>query len=265
MLLIGIIGGGAYGITRFLLNNDDKEPAPQIAVIADPTATPAVTATQETTTSQSEVTATTAPAPTATTAPEPTQPAAASNDTNSANGNSAATTPASETVSSGSATAFLPGAAALDGNWAITDEGTRDKAQVAEAIGVNGDELLTTWRWRENSYRDLTRIDPASYPDETTYINVSVHRFANADGASAALTALSDIVVEVQGLQDIETPVIGDQARGLSGPGDGVNLYVLYVQDGKYLIRIGGSSATGDPAGTVNALAQSIVAGQTAS
>ena len=62
--------------------------------------------------------------------------------------------------------------------------------------------------------------------------NVSVHRFANADGASEALTALSDIVVSAQGLQDVETPAIGDQARGLAGPGDGVNLYVLYVQDG---------------------------------
>jgi hypothetical protein len=60
----------------------------------------------------------------------------------------------------------------------------------------------------------------------------------------------------------VETPAIGEQARGLAGPGDGVNLYVLYVQDGKYLIRLGGSSVTGDPAPMVNDLAEQILAGQ---
>ena len=169
---------------------------------------------------------------------------------------------AAQSGSTGSSEAFLPDPATLEGAWVVTDEGERTKAEVAEAIGANGDELLTSWRWRENFYEDLNRNDAADAPDDASFINVSVHRFANADGASEALTALSDIVVSAQGLQDVETPAIGDQARGLAGPGDGVNLYVLYVQDGKYLLRLGGSSAAGDPAPMVNALAEQILAGQ---
>ena len=261
LLLIGIVGGGAYGITRLLNDDNDSPQRSQVAAVPDTTATPA--ASPASSSEQPAPTATTAPPPTATTAAEePTQPPAAGDVAPSSE--DAGSTPASETISADNTEAFLPPPEALDGEWAITDEGDRTKAQVAEAIGANGDELLTSWRWRDNFYRDLTRVDPASFPDETTYINVSVHRFANAEGAAEALTALSDIVVNVQGLQEIETPVMGDLARGLSGPGDGVNLYVLYVQDGKYLIRIGGSSATGDPAATVNGLAQTILADQQA-
>jgi len=258
VLLLGIIGGSAYGITRYLQRDDKPSDAPVVAVnSATPTAT--VAPTQETTGNQPEPTATSAPEPTATVAAEPTQPAAGAPVESASNAQEAPATAASGTSAAGGAEAWLPAASALDGDWTITDEGKRTKAEVADAIGPNGDELLTSWRWRENFYRDLTRVDPASYPDETTYINVSIHRFANAEGAAESLVALSDVVVDVQGLQEIETPVIGDLARGLSGPGDGVNLYVLYVQDGKYLIRLGGSSATGDPAATVNALAEQIV------
>jgi hypothetical protein len=270
LLLIAVIGGGAYAITRYL-GNDDKNPNdPAVAAVTDGSVTPTTSATEASGNQQNAPTATTgAAAPTPTPGAEPTTAATEANVDGASTSGEDATTPESDgssstTDPSGSAQAFLPDASAVDGDWAVTDEGERTKAEVAEAIGADGEELLTSWRWRENFYRDLTRIDPDSFPDETTYINISVHRFANADGASEALTALSDIVVSAQGLQDVDTPAIGDQARGLSGPGDGVNLYVLYVQDGKFLIRIGGSSATGDPADTVNALAQTIVDSQDA-
>lgn len=262
VLLIGIVGGGAYGVTRLLNDDDDAPKSSQVASVPEATVTPASPPAQDSVAEQPAPTVTTAPPPTETAAPAPTEPPAASGGERTGTSEDAAQTPETETISSNNTQAFLPPASALDGEWAITDDGERTKAQVADAIGANGDELLTSWRWRDNFYRDLTRIDPASFPNETTYINVSVHRFANADGAAEALTALSDIVVEIQGLQEVETPVMGELARGLSGPGDGVNLYVLYVQDGKYLIRIGGSSATGDPAATVNGLAQTILADQ---
>jgi hypothetical protein len=268
LLLIAVIGGGAYAITRYLDNGDDNSETPVVAATTG-TVTPTVAATQASDTEQTAPTATAGAAePTATTAAaEPTQPpaeggSAANGDAATATVADASSGDAAQSGSTGSSEAFLPDPATLEGAWVVTDEGERTKAEVAEAIGANGDELLTSWRWRENFYEDLNRNDAADAPDDASFINVSVHRFANADGASEALTALSDIVVSAQGLQDVETPAIGDQARGLAGPGDGVNLYVLYVQDGKYLLRLGGSSAAGDPAPMVNALAEQILAGQ---
>jgi hypothetical protein len=261
LLLIAVIGGGAYAITRFL-DDDDEPENPPVAAVTDGSVTPTLAPTQPADAQQTAAPTTAAAAPTATAeAPAATEAAddaavqgAAQAEATSAPGDS------SEEDATGSAAAFLPAPAALQGDWVAIDEGERTKAEVAEAIGANGDELLTGWRWRENFYVDLNRNDAA--PEDASFINVSVHRFANADGASQALTALSDIVVNVQGLQEVETPAIGEQARGLSGPGDGVNLYVLYVQDGKYLIRIGGSSTAGDPAGAVNSLAETILANQ---
>jgi hypothetical protein len=265
LLLIGVIGGGAYAITRFL---DDYEPNenPTVVAATDGTVTPTLAPTQATDDGGAPApTATTAAETAPTTAPPPSGATEAPTEENvdpaAAGAESTAPAGDSEDISaSESAEAFLPEPAVLVGDWAITDEGERTKAEVADAVGPDGDALLTSWRWRENFYRDLNRNDAADAPDDASFINVSVHRFANAEGASEALTALSDIVVSAQGLQDVETPAIGELARGLAGPGDGVNLYVLYVQDGKYLIRLGGSSATGDPAPTVNALAEEIVA-----
>lgn len=258
LLLIGVIGGGAYLVTRFLGSNDKPE-NPPVAAVTGEGVTPTPTAAQLAEAQQSAPTPTTA-APTVTTAAA--QPTERPTDAPVQAAGAEATPAAGGDTAAGSAEAWLPDVSDLEGEWTVTDEGQRTKTEVAAAIGANGDELLTSWRWRENYFREMTRVDPQSFPGETTFVSVSVHRFENAEGAAEALTALSDIVVEAQGLQDVETPVIGDKARGLAGPGDGVNLYVLYVQDGEYLLRLGGSSVTGDPSVTINTLAQQMVTKQ---
>lgn len=262
LLLIAVIGGGAYAITRLLDDNDAPDDA-QVAAVTETTVTPTSASAEQTQAPQVIPTATSAEsAPT----PTPEAPAAteapAEADAAAAGEATIASAGSDDQAATDSAESYLPEPEDIEGNWNVVNEGERTKAEVGEAIGPDGEAQLTSWRWRENFFRELTRTDPESFPDETTFISVSAHRFANAEGAAAALTDLSDIVVSAQGLQDVEAPAIGDQARALSGPGDGVNLYVLYVQDGKYLIRLGGSSVTGDPAETINALAEQILANQ---
>ncbi len=156
---------------------------------------------------------------------------------------------------------YLPDPSVLRGDWMISDEGERTKSEVAAGIGADGDELLTAWRWRENFYRDLTRNDSNVDSAGAAFISVSIHRFAGGEGAAAALDYFPDLVMEVQQLNEVSVPRIGEQSRAVAGPGDGVNLYVLFIQQGRYYLRFGGSSVDGDPSTTIIELAKHVIAG----
>ena len=161
---------------------------------------------------------------------------------------------------------LLPELQDFDGQWTVEQEGERSETEVAEALGPEGEELLRTWGWQENSYRDFARENPEQFPDEATFVNVSIHGFADAEGAATALQVLSQQVVDVQHLEELPVDDLGENARALSGPGDGVNLTVVYVQAGNFLIRVGASSELGDPAGMAIDVAEVILAkGESAS
>jgi nitrite reductase (NO-forming) len=142
---------------------------------------------------------------------------------------------------------LLPELQDLDGQWTVEQEGERSDTEFAEAVGPDGKELLLAWGWQESVYRDFAREDPELFSYEATFVNVSIHGFADDEGAAAALQALSQIVVDVQLLKEISVDDLGYNARVLSGPGDDVNITVVYVQAGNFLIRVGASSEAGDP------------------
>ena len=50
-------------------------------------------------------------------------------------------------------------------------------------------------------------------PGGTTFLNVSVHRFADAESAANAMVFFSDQVIFGQGLQEVEPPAVGETAR----------------------------------------------------
>jgi len=146
----------------------------------------------------------------------------------------------------------------------LADEAARGKQDVAAALGGTDEafQLLDDWGWSGNAFRDFVLpqdVEPG--PGGTTFLNVSVHRFADAESAANALIYFSDQVVISQGLQDVEAPAIGDSARLLVGAPDGVPLTIFYVQDGPIMYRMGGSSANidSDPTADVLSVAQAIV------
>ena len=223
--------------------------------VAVPTATVesvAATATEPATDSQVQVPVAPTLAPEPTAAPTEAAAAPATTDVAVAPADQQSTSTDQSTTAGQteirSATSMLPTADELDGVWVVSNEGERSKEEVAAQLGDNGDQLLTDWSWRENVYNEITRQSPESFPSDATFLSVSVHRFASETGAADATQYLADIVVDAQGLQEVADVGIGDASRGLAGPGDGVNLYVLYVQDGNFVIRLGGASAIGDPA-----------------
>ena len=163
--------------------------------------------------------------------------------------------------------AFLPSESQVPAGMILADEAERSKAEVLEQLGDTQEaaDELDAWGWSGNAYREFV-IPPDTAPETggATFLNVSVHRFADTPSAAEAMIVFSDQVIFVQGLQEIEAPAIGDSARLLQGSPDGVPLTVLYAQQGPIMYRIGGSSNEngGDPTADVLAVAAEIIAGQ---
>ncbi|MGI8477278.1 MAG: hypothetical protein ACR2OO_13035 [Thermomicrobiales bacterium] len=158
--------------------------------------------------------------------------------------------------------ALLPAASALPAGFVQTEKDKRTKDQVAGSFADPADATtkLDGWGWKENQYIAF-EIPAAGNPVPTTtnVINVSVHRFSDKQGAAEALTYFADAVVQAQDLAETTIDPIGEQSRALKGAPDGSNLVVLYIRDGNYLIRIGGSSPQGDPTTDVVAVAKKVV------
>lgn len=161
---------------------------------------------------------------------------------------------------------FLPTPDQVPAGLILADEAERSKADVVVSLGGSDEasQLLDDWGWSGNAFREFILGEDAVPPGGTTYLNVSVHRFADAESAANALIFFSDQVIFGQGLQEVEAPAVGETARLLLGAPDGVPLAVLYAQDGPILYRIGGSTATAesDPSADVLAVAAAIIPGQ---
>lgn len=161
---------------------------------------------------------------------------------------------------------LLPTQAQLPPGLVLADEAERSQAEVVSSLGgtEEASQLLDEWGWSGNAFRDFIADPQAPPPTGTTFLNVSVHRFADAESANDAMVVFSDYVIFNQGLQRQDAPAIGDDAILLVGVPEGIPLAVLYAQDGPILYRIGGSSgaAEADPTSDVLAVAGEIVPGQ---
>jgi hypothetical protein len=161
---------------------------------------------------------------------------------------------------------LLPTQAQVPAGLILADEAERSKADVVASLGgtEEASQLLDDWGWSGNAYRDFIADPDATTPSVTGFLNVSIHRFADAESAANAMIFFSDQVIILQELQEVEPPAIGESARLLLGSPDGLPIAVLYAQQGPIMYRIGGStnSADGDPSADVLAVAAEIIPGQ---
>lgn len=147
------------------------------------------------------------------------------------------------------------------------NNGSRTLTEVVTNVATDADaqaeaeQLLESWGWQQNPYRDFAAPDPAALsPDATTVLTVSIHQFANQAAASEALTYFSNVVVAVQGFDEGQADPVGDEIRLLRGVGEnGTTNVAAYIVDGPLLFRIGGSSPAGDPTGHVLQLADELI------
>ena len=114
------------------------------------------------------------------------------------------------------------------------EDPSKEAADVVAALGGTEEaaQHLDDWGWSGNAFRDFIADEDSPPATGTTFLNASVHRFADAESAANALTVFSDYVIVTQGLQNVESPAIGDAAILLVGAPDGVPLAVLYAQKG---------------------------------
>ena len=161
---------------------------------------------------------------------------------------------------------LLPTQDQVPAGLVMVDEAERSKEEVIAALGGTEEaaQLLDDWGWSGNAFRDFIADKDDPPPSETSFLNVSVHRFADVESAANAMIFFSDQVVFGQGLEEVEPPAIGESARLLRGAPDGVPLTVLYAQQGPIMYRVGGSteSPDGDPTADVLTVAGEIIAGQ---
>ncbi|MCC6314551.1 MAG: hypothetical protein IT337_11130 [Thermomicrobiales bacterium] len=161
-------------------------------------------------------------------------------------------------------TDLLPTAAQVPAGLQMTEDAERSEAEVVDSLGGSAEaaQLLKEWGWEGNAFRTFVDVTGDLPPGSTTYLNVSVHRFADAAAADDALVYFSDQVVNGPGWEEFPVAPVGDAVRALRGAPDGLPLVVLYVRDGSLVYRIGASSNTadGDPTTDALAVAQTVTA-----
>lgn len=148
--------------------------------------------------------------------------------------------------------ALLPGQDDAPTGFTLTNQSERNAEDVAASLGGSEEALqvLQAWGWDGNVFRDFVLAEgEVPGPGGMTYLNISVHRFADAEAAASALTYFSDYAATEIGLREREAAAFDGVSRLLAGTPDGVTVAVVYVQRGQLLFRIGGTGAdaAGDP------------------
>ena len=150
---------------------------------------------------------------------------------------------------------LLPSAAEVGPAFVVVDNHTRTLAEQASGF-ANADEaarLLAGWDWQENVFQVFQTAESTPTGAPLATLDISLTRFANAEGAALALPYfLSDRAAvlaqhEVKS-QNLSPRPIGDETRVLSGPVEGGDDTTLYVRTGALLLRLSLTTTSGAPA-----------------
>src|SRR5215204_7537993 len=161
---------------------------------------------------------------------------------------------------------LLPAAADIGPAFVVVDNRTRTLAEQATGF-ANADEaarMLADWDWQENVFQVFQTVGSMSTGAPLATLDISLTRFANAEGAALALPYfLSDRAAvlaqfEVKS-QNVTPQLIGDEMRVLSGPVEGGNDATLYVRTGALLLRLSLTTSSGAPLISPESIAQEIV------
>ena len=121
------------------------------------------------------------------------------------------------------------------------------------------------WGWQENAFVYYEPPNGGSSADGLVYVDVELHRFATADGASQALTYFADVRRDQIGLGDVQISPIGEQTRALMGATDMGTEASVYSRVGTVAIRVSVMSVGTDPLAVAVGIVQGMVGAPQAS
>jgi hypothetical protein len=124
-------------------------------------------------------------------------------------------------------------------------DGVPDAAATLQAMG-----------WQEGAYRQFACDNPR--PGGVGWVNVAVHRFADAEAAAEAVAFFADSRAQVTRLQATPAGELGAQTAALAGPTVNGTEYSLYLSDGPFLYRVTGVAPAGDPRPDVEMIAMAL-------
>ncbi|MFT4038549.1 MAG: hypothetical protein QM692_10245, partial [Thermomicrobiales bacterium] len=146
--------------------------------------------------------------------------------------------------------ALLPAASDISIDLAQTEDRSRTLAEQA-AMFANAGEMtqrLTEWGWQENVFRVYQSTIPAPNGAPSATIDVSLTRFASAEGAAAALPVFLQDRAAVLGEDEVARPLqLGDETRALRGATPQGDDVTLYVRQGNLLLRVSVTTVSGTP------------------
>jgi hypothetical protein len=151
---------------------------------------------------------------------------------------------------------WLPTTSDIGDGFNQSENGTRTQEEVVASFpeDSNAAEKLIEFGWKENVFRNF-QVDGGAATD-TTGMTVSVHRFETEAGAKDALPFFA----EGSGLATVEDATeLGEESITLQGALTGGNAYVIYIRQNEFVLRIGGFSASGDPAELTTAVAEQML------
>jgi hypothetical protein len=117
---------------------------------------------------------------------------------------------------------------------------------------------LSQWGWDGSAYRIWACDHPPE--GEAGWIELNVHRFADAESAIAAVDYFA--VARATGTSLIlgGAARVGEHSATLSGPASNGKEFTIYASQGPVLVRVTGVSPSGIPFGNVLAVAQAALA-----